>query len=48
MELLALFLTGGLMALLRWWLENDMPYTPREMDAFFQQVAMPGLRKSTG
>jgi AcrR family transcriptional regulator len=50
-SLLAHYLTGGLMSLVRWWTENDMPQSPTEMDALFQQIAMPGvwnaLRKNT-
>lgn len=45
---LALFLTGGLMTLMKWWLDRDMPYSPQEMDAIFQQIAMPGVRRALG
>ena len=42
---LAVFLTGGLMSLTRWWLENDFAYSPQQMDELFQQIAMPGVRE---
>jgi len=45
---LAQFITGGLLALIRWWHDNDFPYTPEEMDAFFQQIAMPGTLNVLG
>lgn len=41
---LAEFLTGGLMALTRWWVDNDMPYSPQEMDELVQQMVVPGVR----
>lgn len=37
-------LTGALMSLLRWWLDNDMPHSPEQMDDMFRQMAMPGVR----
>jgi AcrR family transcriptional regulator len=42
--LLAHYLTGGLMSLIKWWLENDTTYSPEEMDVLFQKIAMPGIR----
>jgi AcrR family transcriptional regulator len=46
--LLAHFLTGGLMSLVWWWTETGMPQSPLEMDAAFQQVAMPGVLSVLG
>ena len=37
------YLTGALMSLLRWWLDNDMPYPPEKVDEMFRQMAMPGM-----
>jgi hypothetical protein len=48
LPLLAHFLTGGLMSLVQWWSENEMPQSPQEMDAVFQQVAMPGVLSVLG
>ncbi|HEX6306290.1 MAG TPA: TetR/AcrR family transcriptional regulator [Anaerolineales bacterium] len=41
--LMANYLAGSLMTLLKWWLDNDMPYPPERMDEMFQQLAMPGV-----
>lgn len=37
-------LAGTLLILLKWWLDNKMPYPPERMDEIFQQLAMPGIR----
>jgi len=37
------YLSGSLMVLLKWWLREGMPYTPEQMDEFFQQLVMPGV-----
>ena len=42
LPILAHFISGGLWSLINWWHDNDFPYTSEEMDAFFQQIAMPG------
>ena len=36
------YLAGTFLTLLRWWLVADMSYSPEEMDEFFQQLALPG------
>jgi len=46
--LLAHYLTGGLMSLVKWWMDTGRPYSPQEMDALFQQIALPGLRQALG
>ncbi|MFL5512882.1 MAG: TetR-like C-terminal domain-containing protein, partial [Gemmatimonadales bacterium] len=28
----------------RWWLENDLPYTAREMDQLYRRMTEPGIR----
>lgn len=48
LPILAHFISGGLWSLINWWHENDFPYTPEEMDQFFQQIAMPGTFKLLG
>ena len=48
MHILTHFISGGLWSLINWWHENDFPYTPEEMDTFFQQIAMPGTLKLLG
>jgi len=37
------YLVGALLALLTWWLDNDMPYPPEQMDQIFQQLTEPGV-----
>lgn len=44
LEALTHFLTGGLMALIQWWVDSGLEYTPQQMDELFQRVAMPGVR----
>ena len=45
LPILTHFISGGVWSLINWWHENDFPYTPEEMDEFFQQIAMPGTLK---
>jgi hypothetical protein len=42
------FLAGSLISLIIWWLDQDMPYTPEEMDDMFNALAMPGIWKIMG
>ena len=37
------FLAGSLLSLIIWWLDQDVPYTPEEMDDMFNALAMPGI-----
>ncbi len=37
------YLVGALETLLTWWLDNDMPYPPEQMDEMFQQLTIPGV-----
>lgn len=39
------YLAGALQSLLIWWLENDMPYSPKEINSMFMRLAMPGVRE---
>ena len=39
---------GAYLALLHWWLENEMPLSPEALDAYFQQLVMPGARAVIG
>ncbi len=32
-----------LLNLLRWWFDNNKPYSPAQMDAMFQKLVMPGI-----
>ncbi len=37
------YMAGSLVNLLRWWLDNNQPYSPEQMDTIFHQLVMPGL-----
>jgi AcrR family transcriptional regulator len=43
-EIVADYLAGALLTLVRWWLDHELPYTPEQMEAIFQQLAMPGVQ----
>jgi AcrR family transcriptional regulator len=45
LSILSNYLAGTLLTLLKWWLDNNMPYTPQRMDEIFQQLVMPGMRE---
>ena len=36
------YLAAAFLTLLKWWLIADMPYSPEQMDEFFQHLALPG------
>jgi len=35
---------GMFLALLQWWLENELPLSPEQMDDYFRQLALPGVQ----
>jgi|SRR6185437_13184687 len=35
---------GTFVTLLQWWMENDMPLSPAQMDAYFHQLIFPGVQ----
>lgn len=35
---------GAFLALLQWWLEHEMPLSPEALDAWYQQLVMPGVQ----
>ncbi len=37
------YLAGSLLSLLRWWLDNKMPYSPEQMDEMFRKLTLPGI-----
>jgi AcrR family transcriptional regulator len=45
LAVLACSLAGSLLVLLKWWLDNKMPYPPERMNEIFQQLAMTGVQK---
>ncbi len=48
LPVLAYSVAGSLLILLKWWLDNKMPYPPEQMNAFFQELVMPGLSPASG
>jgi AcrR family transcriptional regulator len=42
------YLARAFLRFFQWWLDADMPYTPEQMDTFFQQLAMPGVYVAIG
>ncbi len=44
----AQYLAGGLLALLKWWLSAELPYSPEQMDEIFRQLALPGVKATIG
>jgi hypothetical protein len=41
LPVLSYWMAGTLLILLKWWLDNKMPYSPERMDKIFQQLVMP-------
>lgn len=35
---------GTFVTLLQWWMENDMPLSPAQMDSYFHQLTVPGVQ----
>lgn len=48
MAVLAYSLAGTLLILLKWWLDNKMPYSPEHMDEIFQKLIMSNARRIMG
>jgi AcrR family transcriptional regulator len=42
----AQFVAGSFVTILRWWLDNKMPYSPEEMDQMVNRLILPGVRSS--
>lgn len=47
-EVVVHYFISSFLALLTWWLDNDMPYSPEEVDAMFQQLVLPGVSATLG
>lgn len=41
-------LAGSFLTLLKWWLDNNMPHTPEEMDQIYQYMVLEGVWASLG
>lgn len=44
--ILASFIAGSFLTLLKWWLENKMIYSSEEMDTIFRSLTLAGIEKS--
>jgi AcrR family transcriptional regulator len=44
LPLVADYLAGAILNLLKWWLEHEMPYTPEQMNRLFHQLVLPGVQ----
>jgi AcrR family transcriptional regulator len=44
LPVLSNYLAAGILSMLKWWLDENMPYEPKRMDEFFHELVMPGLR----
>jgi AcrR family transcriptional regulator len=41
--ILANYLASEIFSQLKWWLDNDMPYSPERMDEIFHRLLLPGV-----
>jgi AcrR family transcriptional regulator len=48
MEVTIHYLVGSLLSLMTWWLDNDMPYPPEQMDRIFRTLTAPGIEAAFG
>ncbi len=48
LPILSNYMASTFLALLKWWLENNMPYSPERMDELFQRLVLPGVHASMG
>ncbi len=46
LNVLSNFFSGNLLLLLKWWLDNKMPYPPEKMNDLFQILVMPGIKSA--
>jgi AcrR family transcriptional regulator len=44
LQLVADYAAGALLTMMKWWLDNHMPYTPEQMDELYRQLVVPGVR----
>ncbi len=45
MPVIANYLAGSFLILLKWWVDQKMVYSPEQMDTMYQQLVMPGTLK---
>lgn len=45
---IAAFLAGSFLSLVRWWLDNKVSYSPEEMDGMYRKLALAGVCSDAG
>lgn len=48
LDLVARYLAGAFLQMLKWWIEAAMPYPPEQIDEIFQRLALPGVWATLG
>jgi AcrR family transcriptional regulator len=47
-ELFGNYFAGALLGMIKWWLDEEMPYTPDQMESIFFQMFLPGAGQVIG
>ena len=47
-EIVTHYVVSALLALLTWWLDDDLPYTAEQMAQMFEQLTAPALNAALG
>ena len=47
-EIITHYVVSALLALLTWWLDNDLPYTAGQMAQMFEQLTAPAIAAALG
>ena len=45
--ILANYIVGSFLTLLKWWLDNKMVYSPEQMDEVFKKLTLPGVEEAS-
>lgn len=44
LPLVADYMAGAILTMLKWWLDHDMPLAPAEMDVLYHRLVLPGVQ----
>jgi AcrR family transcriptional regulator len=47
LPILANFIAGSFLTLLKWWLDNKMIHSPEQMDEIFRKLTLPGIEEAS-
>jgi AcrR family transcriptional regulator len=47
-EILVHHITSSFLAILTWWLQRDMPYSPEQIDEMYHRLTLPGINAGLG